>query len=455
MEIIIDFSAIPTDSAYAFGWWFIKTIGWIYPVFLYFIYAPILIWLSYIRNRYRRKRKYILLAVDIPKDNEQTPRAVEHIFAHLAGAHQVINRYNKWWDGEINDSFSFEIISLGGYIQFIIHTVAKYRDLIEAIIYAQYPDAEITEIEDYTKRWNIRFPNDQYDLFGTELKLAKDYVYPIITYQAFEDTLAGEIKDPMASMLEALTRIGPKEEIWVQFVVTPADNDWGDRAKPIVKKLIGAKVEKKKGIVDRIFDLVNFLLDSFIIGPTAEAQTKKDEPRSQMLFLTQGEKDTVSAIEHKVNKIGFNTRIRFIYLAEKSSFVRERGNQGVYGSFKQFNDLGLNSLKPDKRYITGGIVWFKKTRLIWRKNKILWRYKDRGHFLEPGFYGFVLNTEELASLWHFPLLTVKAPLLKKTESKKAEPPITLPRERAVPPLAPVKIATETSLSSPPENLPTE
>ncbi|MFA6254584.1 MAG: hypothetical protein WC675_00935 [Patescibacteria group bacterium] len=450
MEFVIDFSEIPSNNPIAFGWWFIKTIGWIYPVFL-FVYGLILVWQNYIRNRYRKTRHYILLAIDIPKNNEQTPRAVENIFSHLAGAHQPLNFYNRWWDGEIPDSFSFEIISIGGYIQFLIHFPDKYRDLIEAIIYAQYPDAEITEVDDYTKHWSIKFPNTEHDLWGTEVKLAKKYVYPVVTYEEFEDSISQELKDPMASLLEPLTRIGPGEEIWVQFVTTPADNNWGEKAQPVINKIIGAKEGGgKKNIFDWLFVIPNMILEGINPAP-AGTTTKKDEPPNRMLYLTQGEKDEVAAIEHKICKIGFHVRIRWVYVAEKPKFVKMRGAQGVYGGFKQFNDLGLNSFKPDSKFMTGGIVWFKKKRLIWRKNRIMYRYKDRCHSLAPGEYGFILNTEELASLWHFPIMTVKAPMVQKTESKKAEPPTALPtaisRSFGLPKSANIK-------AGPPTNLPT-
>ncbi|MDX9893033.1 MAG: hypothetical protein RB292_01275 [Patescibacteria group bacterium] len=449
MEITIDLSNIPISDPFAFAWWLTKTVGWIYPVFL-FVYGMLLVWQNYIRNRYRQERNYILLAIDIPKDNEQTPRAVENIFAHLAGAHQPLGFYEKWWFGEINNSFSFEIVSIGGYIQFIVHLVDTYRDLIEAIIYAQYPDAEITEIEDYTKDWNLKFPNDKYDLLGAEIKLAKNDVYPIITYKEFEDSISQEIKDPMASILEAMSRIGPGEELWLQYVITPADNDWGEKAQPVINKIIGASTKPKKNIFDLIYDIPNSLIAA--MNTTEESsQGSKDEPPNQMLYLTQGKKDEVAAIEHKVSKIGFHVRMRLIYIAEKPYFKKVKAAQGLYGSFKQFNDLGLNSLKPDAKFFTGGLVWFTKIRLKWRKNRILFRYKDRAHSLNPGEYGFILNTEELASLWHFPLLKVKAPLVKKTEAKRAEAPIGLPVERREIHKHPTSDAPKTT---PPTNLPT-
>lgn len=41
---------------------------------------------------------------------------------------------------------------------------------------------------------------------------------------------------------------------------------------------------------------------------------------------------------------------------------------------------------------------------------------------------FVLNLEELATLWHFPLADVRTPLLQKTQIKQTEPPAGLPVE---------------------------
>ena len=39
---------------------------------------------------------------------------------------------------------------------------------------------------------------------------------------------------------------------------------------------------------------------------------------------------------------------------------------------------------------------------------------------------FVLNTEELATMWHFPGQILKVPTLERIESKEASPPPNLP-----------------------------
>lgn len=431
MEIVIDFSQISSNPA-VFAWWFFINIGWIIPV-IFFIVGLLKFWQISLRNKYRAARKYIVLAIDVPKENLQTPKAVENIFNHLAGAHQPIRFHEKWWFGDVPDSFTFEIISIGGYIQFLIHCVDKYRDLVEAIIYAQYPDAEITEVKDYTEEWKgVKFPNDRYDLWGAELKQAKKEYYPIRTYPEFEDSASKETyKDSMASLMEILTRVGPGEQIWLQFIITIADNDWDQGAKSEINKLIGAKSSGGGGL-GKIFNNVFGEAQTQIFGTPGGADSGnggKSEP-NQLLYMTDGQKERLKGIERKTSKLGFHTLIRIIYLAEKSKFNKVIGGS-VYGSFKQFNTQNLNSLKPTK--YTGGIVYFKKRRLTARKNRLLYQYRSRGHWLEPGTFGKIMNSEELATLWHFPTSVVKAPLIQTTTAKRRVAPISLPREQFLSP----------------------
>lgn len=82
--------------------------------------------------------KWVVLAVDIPPLFIQTPKAVEQIFAQLSGALSPVGIVDKYLKGKQQKTFSFEIISIEGYIQFLIRTEVEFRDLVEAAIYAQY-----------------------------------------------------------------------------------------------------------------------------------------------------------------------------------------------------------------------------------------------------------------------------------------------------------------------------
>ncbi|PLX29022.1 hypothetical protein C0581_00310 [Candidatus Parcubacteria bacterium] len=121
--------------------------GWIFLVWLLFNAG-----ISFYADRFEDKNtenwKYVLLAIDIPQENVQTPMAVEQMFSHLAGAFDKPDLRGKFREGYKQRWFSCEIISIEGYIQFLIWTEETFRDLVETSLYAQYPDADITEVEE-------------------------------------------------------------------------------------------------------------------------------------------------------------------------------------------------------------------------------------------------------------------------------------------------------------------
>jgi len=102
-------------------------------------------WVQSRQIKFNQGIRYVLLAIDVPRMNEQTPQAVEQVFGQLAGAYSGLDQIEKYWVGKTQAVFSFELVSIGGYVQFLVHTPTKYRDLIEAAVYSQYPDAEIVE----------------------------------------------------------------------------------------------------------------------------------------------------------------------------------------------------------------------------------------------------------------------------------------------------------------------
>ena len=73
--------------------------------------------------------------------------------------------------------------------------------------------------------------------------------------------------------------------------------------------------------------------------------------------------------------------------------------------------------------------FFIEFRKNWRRERIVRACKGRSGTVGHSY--FILNTEELATIWHFPSKFIKAPMLQRTESKKSEPPFSLPRNIAV------------------------
>jgi len=116
--------------------------------------------------------KPILLEIKIPKDSLKPIRAMEEVMTSI---HAVITQppdfWEKWIEGQFQTSICFEIISVGGEIHFYIRFHADYRQAIESSIYAQFPEAEITQVQDYTKNVPQNIPNKDWDKMAAQVNL--------------------------------------------------------------------------------------------------------------------------------------------------------------------------------------------------------------------------------------------------------------------------------------------
>ncbi len=434
------------QNPFVITWLLIQSGGWI------LILITILLgiwdgWKTYIRNKYEFSIEHTILALDIPKLNEQSPKAVEHLFEHIYGTIRkgtIWDRYGKGYTQDAN-AISFEIIGIAGYIQFAIRTPVKFRDLVEASIYAQYPDAEITEIEDYVDMMPrpLELPHKDYDLWGTEYRFTKSDPYPIRTYPMFEHSLTQTFMDPMASFLEMISRLGPTEQVWFQIIVAPLAADWARKGVTLIKKLIGAKSSQSEDwtyIPRQVTQGITESLTASIIAPSEFEQTRKTDQKlpSLMQHMPPSERNIVEAIGYKIGRLAFKTKIRLVYFARRDVYDKVKAANALSGAMNQFNTQDLNSIIPHKKTMSTADYFFIKQRILTRQRRILWGYRSRA--LRRGRTTMILNVEELASLWHFPVETVKVPAVQRTETKKARPPIRLPTGQQIAPTSPVYAA---------------
>jgi len=430
IEIVIPEFSNPLEVT----WWAFIHGGWI--IFVIAIgYGVWWLYLDYIQGRFIMNTKYVLLAVDVPRENEQTPKAVEHLFSHFHGISKNPNFLEKYRDGYVQPTITVEIISVGGFIQFIIRAPEVQRDLVEAAIYAQYPNAEISEVEDYVDQYAAKFPNDEYDMWGCEMTLTNKEWYPIRTYPMWEHSLTQTFLDPLASLLEMMGRMKSGEQMWFQLVLSPnSDNHWRQKGLDAINKLIGLKSAKKKsgGLLSTLSEAPGAIaqgtfetITRTLLEPGESTSKKKDDndPPSMMMHLPSNAKAVIEAIGMKISKLGFDVKFRTLYFGTLDQFSKARVS-AITGAVKQFNTLDLNGFKPDSKMKTSRDFFFVKRRVAALKRSILWGYKYRS--IWRGRRVFVLNIEELASLWHFPVVTVKAPQVKKTDAKRGEPPVALP-----------------------------
>ena len=373
------------------------------PVFFGIIFWNL--WMQYVQMQHLAKIKWVMIGIRLPKNIMKTPLSMELV---LSALHQTSegNWYEKTWLGKLKPTFSLEIASIGGDIHFFIRTSAQFKNFIEAQLYSQFPGIELYEAEDYTEMMDLKGFGSEWEMWATEFKLTKEDAYPIKTYVDYKlDTAikkeeeAGGRTDPLSPAVEFMGSIGKKEQIWFQILVRATGKrfrkpgkffekqDWKAEAKNLVKKI----------------------------------QSKAGEK------MSKADSEAISAIEREVSKFGFDCGIRVVYLGEKGSWT-PLNIPGLIGMMKHYSSDVLNGFKMKDPtgvdYPWQGILWNKVSD---QKKHMFNAFKARGYFYLPfKKKPFILNTEELATIYHFPGGMEETPGFITLSSHKAEPPANLP-----------------------------
>jgi hypothetical protein len=403
---------------------------WTFTPFLLF-FAALESWHAYKKEQYIRSLKWVLLEVKPPPDVQKSPKIAENIFSGLHAAYiKPVTWKERFFEGAVQPWFSFEIVGNGGEIGFYIRVPEGLRNLVEAQIFAQYSDAEIKIADDYVSALPEYLPDDDYDLWGTELIFTKPNAFPIKTYPFFEEESGkDEFKrtDPLAPLAETMSSLEPGEHIWVQLTIRATSGAWAKEAQVEVDKLTGKEPKVERDVLGKAVDFIDQLLP----GNTSVVEEKKKQEFS-IMKLTGGQKFVLEQVEHKIAQLGFKSGYRFLYIARKDRFHGSHIS-AVTGFFKQFYLNDLNSFRPNKNTWTvakGRFSWlfqsdkgfgykkqeFKNKRYIYRD------YRQRAFVKQF----IMLGVEELATLFHLPGIGVKAPAFPRVEAKKGQPPAGLP-----------------------------
>ncbi len=335
----------------------------------------------------------VLLSIRLPKENEKLPIAAEQMFASLHG----LLRFTP----DVQEHISLEMASSSAGINFYCYTPRAFKSFVESQIYAQYPDAEIREAVDYSKSIS-----ENAVVTSTELALSKDFIFPLKTFRDFE-------VDPLAAITSALGSVRKNEQIWVQMLVRPVDDFWQDRGHEYVQMVRDGKhpvslapgeiaIDVGKHILSVGTNIVPYMMS----GPKEIVPGRPELPPK----LSAGQELDLKMIENKLSKIGFETKIRVVSVAETKEEASQKLSSAI-ASFKQFSTASLNAFEPDPDSPT--------------TVSLIKAYRDR-LFPEGDSGDYILTIEELASIFHLPNVSVETPTISWTHSKKGEPPLNIP-----------------------------
>ncbi|MBI3588927.1 MAG: hypothetical protein HY093_00730 [Candidatus Liptonbacteria bacterium] len=403
------------------------------------------------REDFKKKLKWILLEINMPRETLRNPKAMEQVLASIhALRNEAYDLAEYYRDGEVTRWFSLEMVSFGGEVHFYVRLYYKYRALVEAAFYSYYQDVELVEVEDYLNRFpsNVEdMYSKGYELWGTEMVLNREEAYPIKTYPFFESPDENKEYDPISAFLEVLAKVKKQEMVGIQLLLEADTASWKDEWEELVEKLKQTKARREAqahlGGVETT--------TTFPGGPLPVFTTEKPETDALDLFaksLTRspGETDVLKAVETNLSKPAFKTTVRFIYFSPKLMFYDSFARRGLVGAFNQYSALDLNSFRQNIKVSTRLKFWtwpffFAQTRNRYRKQRLLYNYL-RWKQPQKTFWAKILsayhfnfnfaskpihlNIESIATLFHPPSQYVLvAPHVKRVESRKAGPPAGL------------------------------
>lgn len=400
------------------------------------------------------KQKWVVLEITPPREILVPLKAMEDVFSVVWPIMDVGNFRERWCDGELANGpywYSWEIASIEGKIHFYIRCLQQHKSTFEMALYAHYPDIEMHEVADYVKLVPPTVPNDEWDMYGEDWDYygGKEDCYPIKTYEKFfepqGERISAEEKriDPIIGLLEGMSKLGPGEHYWVQFITVPVpkhdEPDIYETAERVINK-ISKRPEKKE---PTLWEDLAYMAKQVFMGPEKEGsgegakyswleQNKSDEGEREMV-LTPGEREIITEVENKMKKPLFRTTIRGVYVAKRENW--KAPNRIIFRSYaahfiaNNLNMLGFQgATRPRVHY------FWRERRVFMRARKMFRNTVLRFPPLFPNRMSDDLNpimsAEELATMYHFPLRVsgMVGHTMANVESKKAGPPPNLPIE---------------------------
>ncbi len=260
------------------------------------------------------------------------------------------------------EHISFEIVAKHEDIRFYVAAPKKHIDLIEKQINGAYPGADVKQVEEY----NI-FSEEGKVAFAA-LRLKSATFFPLRVYRDLPT-------DPLSSITSVMAKMGQGEAAAVHILVSPAEGKWREWGRSWI------------------------------------AKTKKDEANPEKASYKVDPK-SLEAVEQKIGKSGFNTVVRIV-VSSTSKDMAKVHLDNLLSAFSQFNS--------DHNHFTKVKLPFKKLFMV----DFIYRYFPMLSL--PFFPQYsVLNSDELATLYHFPNKSIETAYIFWLNAKRAPAPSQIP-----------------------------
>ncbi len=286
--------------------------------------------------------------------------------------------------------FGFEIVGSRGFVYLYALAPIDMIGALEQALTGAYPSTRLERTSEYNIFNEVGGINA---VVGGQMNLKKDFSFPIATYQDLK-------RDAMQAILNALSTLTNEDGAVIQILFRPTDDEWTKTSTSLASaKRKGTKSGISAGALAKDF------ITAFAKPP--EGKDGGDKPKE----ISSLEQSVIDAIEEKTRYAGFEVTVRLV----ASSNVMQNAQSiinNIVGSFSLFDSPGRNGFKfvPAKNidelvnnYILRFFPYHKKRN--------------------------ILNTVELATLFHFPdQRSTPTTQLERQDSKQVDGPRNMPDE---------------------------
>jgi hypothetical protein len=355
------------------------------------------------RKNYERALKMVPLLIHLPpmsEDIEINGRDARDVVDENISKAQII--YNILASTAQKKSFktnlygqrhlSLEIVGNKGLIYFYVMVPIALVDVVKQAIISAYTSAQVEEVSEH----NIFNPvGKATGVSGGEFILKKEFAYPIGTYREVK-------RDTMQAVLNALSTLEKEDGVCIQILLRPAEASWQSIATSLAQGK--RKGNKSKSVLQHTMSWGQQLLVAFTQPPDITGTKKDDKPD-----LSSLEQANLDAIDDKTRHPGYETKIRVVV----SSNISRRSQAilaNVVAAFSLFDAPGRNGFKYVPAEQVDALVSDYILRLFPQQHTKM-----------------VLNSVELATLFHFPdQRNIPTSQLQRQESKQVDAPRNMP-----------------------------
>ena len=375
-------------------------IFWFSIWFLIYILWMIIIKIFRKKEDYKRTLNLTFLQITMPKKDSQNDEkndtakdfkemvsVMEQLYSSLKSIHS--RKIIKKILGQ--DFLSFEYIADKWNIYFFLVVPKNYKHLIEKQINWFYPDAIIEE----TTEINI-FKDKKFHVW-TYINTSKEFFFPIKTYQNLES-------DGINNITNAFSKLEDDESAAIQILLRPVDDDWQKDCSKASSSLMKGK---KAGFSLNPFKILIGLINMFITSPEEENNQNNENETSA---LTQ---ERAKTVDEKWDKTWFEVVIRVIAAGNNKQMV-DTELTNIISAFSQFSSPDFNKFSST--------LYHSDSKLV---QNYIYRYFRKPFYLKK----MILNTQEIASIYHFPQIKYnKTPEIKWQNFKIVKAPSDIPKE---------------------------